>query len=296
MTHYSPKQVADRLGVSESSVKRWLDQGTVPFRRTAGGHRRVSEVSLQQLVEQLKASSGMPSISGIDEEVVGSGASAERAGQQGERSVQRIGDAFTASLAQGNFVRCNKLLNELIASGYSPAIAADLLITPAMHGIGHHWEHGQVAIYQERRACAIAVELIRGLARRCSVRAGAPTAIGGAPERDQYQVATALVELALRQCGWRATSLGSNLPLREFLRAVGEYRPRLVWVSVSYLVDEEAFVRDFNELAASLPKQTALLLGGRAATDQLRPRLRYTSFCDSLSNLVDLADSLFPSG
>ena len=51
--HYSPKQVAERLGVSESSVKRWLDQGVVPVLRTAGGHRRISEESVEELLRQL---------------------------------------------------------------------------------------------------------------------------------------------------------------------------------------------------------------------------------------------------
>jgi hypothetical protein len=80
--------------------------------------------------------------------------------------------------------------------------------------------------------------------------------------------------------------------MSEFRAAVRDYQPKVVWISLSCLADEEKFVREFNETADALPKQTALLIGGRAATDTLRPRLRYTGHCDSLRNLVDLAQTL----
>ena len=38
----SPKQVAQALGVSESSLKRWCDQGLIATIRTGGGHRRLA--------------------------------------------------------------------------------------------------------------------------------------------------------------------------------------------------------------------------------------------------------------
>ena len=38
----SPREVAVALGVSESSVKRWVDLGELAALRTAGGHRRIT--------------------------------------------------------------------------------------------------------------------------------------------------------------------------------------------------------------------------------------------------------------
>ena len=39
--HFSPRELAGALGVSESSIKRWADAGEIRIRRTAGGHRRI---------------------------------------------------------------------------------------------------------------------------------------------------------------------------------------------------------------------------------------------------------------
>ena len=38
----SPKSLASAIGVSESSMKRWIDQGQLPVHITSGGHRRIS--------------------------------------------------------------------------------------------------------------------------------------------------------------------------------------------------------------------------------------------------------------
>ena len=37
----SPKELAQAIGVSESSLKRWADEGLLRATRTAGGHRRI---------------------------------------------------------------------------------------------------------------------------------------------------------------------------------------------------------------------------------------------------------------
>ncbi len=295
MTHYSPKQVAARLGVSESSVKRWLDQGAVPVVRTAGGHRRVSEGSLEQLLERLKTTSGFPRLSAAGGDFGGSSdgggaAIAEESSAVG--SLEDLCNEFQDSLASGNEVRCRQLLNSAIDRGLSPSTAADLLITPSMHCLGSLWESGDLEVYQERRACGIASHLIAGLKRQLPLSEASPVAIGGAPEGDTYQLPTALVELALLECGWRAHSLGNDLPMRDFRKATDEYQPRLIWVSLSYLADEERFVEAFNGLADQLPPATTLLIGGRAANDSLRPRLRYTAHCDSLRQLIALGKSL----
>jgi len=290
LIHYSPKQVAQRLGMSESSVKRWLDQGTVPILRTAGGHRRVSQESVEQLLDQLKVSSVFPGLRGIDNGAADVLESAAVLADDGQgKTIEEVVEAFRDALLDGDESTCRRLLDSIIDRGHSPSSAANLLITPAMHGFGHQWERGELAIYQERRACGISVELLASLKRQIPVSDKGPVAIGGSPEGDQFHLPTAMVELALSECGWNAKSLGCNLPMAEFSAAVQEYRPRVLWISLSWLVDERKFVDDFNAMVDTLPRRTVVLIGGRAATDSLRPQLRYTGHCDSIRHLTDLA-------
>lgn len=211
---------------------------------------------------------------------------------EGPPALKEISDGFTESLMVGREEECFRMADRLVASGFPMATAVDLLATTAMHCLGKRWELGEMAIYQERRACGIVKDLIQRLKQRLPVVQGGPVAIGGTTSGDHYELPTSLVELSLCERGWNAVSLGCNLPVSEFLAAVAEYRPRVLWISLSHIQDEEGLVADFNQLAAAIPKETAILIGGRAATDALRPRLRYTSHCDSLRNLAGLADTL----
>jgi len=47
----SPRELADALGVSESSLKRWVDAGKITAARTEGGHRRIA---LQEAVRFIR--------------------------------------------------------------------------------------------------------------------------------------------------------------------------------------------------------------------------------------------------
>ncbi|MGV3482968.1 MAG: helix-turn-helix domain-containing protein [Planctomycetaceae bacterium] len=303
MTHLSPKQAAQALGVSESSVKRWCDLGAVPVVRTAGGHRRIPLESLEKwlalgggaepvaqgalvpdaLVPGALAPGALPS--GV------SGGGEEPPVETFETLADRV-LTFRNALQLGQEARCRRLLQGLIDTGYTRTVAADALITKAMHQFGDLWEQGELAVYQERRAVGICLGLLHELRQSIQLSSDAPLAMGGAPRGDVYQLASQLVELALCERGWRATSLGCNLPIASIAQAYRDYRPRLLWMSLSVVEDEEGLVREFNELAELVSPETTLLIGGRAASDSLRPRLRYTAHCDCLEQMGILAAAL----
>ena len=280
---FSPKQIAEAMEVSESSVKRWCDCGAIPMIKTLGGHRRITLDSLQKFLQTSKKQLSRPEVLGLPQlapsrtmNIQGSDLPASR--------------KFREALASGKEECCRQITQELVDRGATRSEAAELLITDAMHGLGQAWAGKRLDVYQERRACDIAMRLIYEL-RSCLPLPGAnaPIAIGGSPEGDPYQLPTALVELALREVGWNATNLGNNLPMASFVQAAHDYGPQLVWMSVSSVTKPDTFVTSQNQLAASLGEDVPLLVGGRALSDQLRPRLSYTAHCDSLRHLVDLA-------
>lgn len=271
------------MQVSESSVKRWCDNGAISIIKTVGGHRRITLDALQQFLRTTQRPLLRPEVLGLPN-------------MAPSRTIQIDGaddpqkQRFRDALASGDESACRETLNQLIGKGATRSEAAEQLITDAMHGFGEAWDCGKLDVYQERRGCDIAMRLVYEL-RQSLPRPDrqAPVAIGGAPAGDPYQLPTALVELALREVGWNATSLGHNLPMDSFLQAAHDYDPQLVWMSVSSVDHPDMFVASQTQLAESLGEDVPLLIGGRALNDRLRPRLRYTAHCDSLRHLVDLA-------
>jgi len=285
-SQYSPKQLAESLQVSESSIKRWCDIGRIPTIKTVGGHRRITLDGLQQFLRETDRSLLYPEALGLPNLLP-----ARQVSIRGSEDPQRR--AFRQALATGDEKTCASVLRQLLASGWTRGEATEHLIVDAMHGIGESWDCQELDVYQERRSCEICLRLMHQLrAELPPPDLEAPTAIGGTPAGDPYQLPTALVELALREIGWNAINLGSNLPLESFRQAAVDYLPQLVWMSVSVVEDRPMFVAAQNKMAASLGEDVSLLLGGRGLDEKIRPRLRFTAYCDSLGQLVELASMI----
>jgi excisionase family DNA binding protein len=279
---FSPKQVAEALRVSESSVKRWCDSGVISMLRTAGGHRRITLDELMRFVSETDRPLLNPMAIGLTQPP-------KRSSGDSLAGSEDVQDQFCHYLAAGDEARCRQIVEKLLAQTQSVTQVIEHLLSDAMHRFGDSWEKDELEVFQERRGCEICQRLIFHLRTKLPPPNG-PIAIGASPEGDPYHLPTTLVELALREAGWNAESLGPNIPFPSLRKAIDQYQPRLVWLSVSTVDDQAAFVAQFNELARQMPDDCALLVGGRALDDTLRPKLRYTAHCDNLLQLIALAD------
>jgi len=279
----TPKQVAQAIGVSESSLKRWCDKGLLKTVRTAGGHRRLP---LDGVVQYLRSSGqqivrpellGLPSTTG-----------------QGPLVIDRAAEAIRDALVGGDEDQCRRIVFALYLAGQTACDVCDRVLARAFHEIGNRWECGEVAVYRERRACEIALRTLYDLRQViASPPAQAPLAVGGALEKDPYKLPTTMVELVLRECGWRAESYGTLLPAATLCQAVRDYQPRLLWVSVSAIDSPERFLREYGELyQAAVEEGAAVVVGGRALDEELRRQMKYSAHCDNLSHLAGFVETL----
>jgi excisionase family DNA binding protein len=277
------RQVADALNVSESSVKRWCDQGAIPTIRTVGGHRRIPRDGFLRFVETTNREGPViPKIETPSPPVIEEPCDLEVLVPQFERAV-----------IEGNEPACYALLMKYYSHNRSFAKLADQFIAAVFCRLGELWNCGSLEIYQERRGCEICQRVLHDFRRLLpEPPANSPIAIGAAPAGDQYTLPNQIVELVLRECRWQATNLGSNLPFETIAQAVDTYQPKLLWLSVSHLEDEERFVSDFGEFQRHLPPQLIFVLGGRALHDGLRPRLSYTGHCDNMQQLAAFVSAL----
>ena len=167
-----------------------------------------------------------------------------------------------------------------------------------MTRIGHGWMVGSLDVYQEHEATQIVTSALRGLIDDARELSGEPhsLALGATTEGDPYVLAGLLGELLLSEQGWRVRNLGNNLPMRSLAQATLRHKPRLVFLSVNYLANEDQFVREyqsFHEVAAAAG--TAVMVGGQALGPELRSRLVYASFGDRMAHLAEFARQLVPS-
>jgi len=283
----TPKQVAKAIGVSESSLKRWCDKGVIPTVRTAGGHRRIP---IEAVIHYLRES-GQPI---AHPELLGLPATTGQGPMVMDRARGQLQDALMA----GEEAPVRRIVFDLYLAGTAACDICDKVLAEAFHGIGAEWQCGRLAVYRERRACEIALRALHEL-RSALPRSQptAPYALGGTLTHDVYVLPTTMVEVVLREAGWRAESYGNGLPVATLCEAIHDTRPALVWLSVSHIDSRTAFLAEYAQLEhAAAAHQAALVVGGQALDECLRREMRYSAFCDTLRHLLSFTATLALSG
>jgi methanogenic corrinoid protein MtbC1 len=208
------------------------------------------------------------------------------------QSLSEVIQPLTKSLTDGDAAACQRIAFSFFLNGRTSAQICDELITPALALIGERWSHGDVEIFEEHRA----VQMVSRLLHEFRVAIGppaedAPIAIGGTAEGDHYGLPTAMIELALIEAGWRATSLGSSLPFATLQSAIRKNRPQLFWLSLSTAI-EDPFAKELNEFGDEASQLASVFVGGRALTQELRKGLRCVTPCDNIQQLVAHAQAI----
>ncbi len=205
-------------------------------------------------------------------------------------------ESFARSLLAGDEQQCRRAISGWYTIHGGMASVSDDLLAPTFHKLGQMWACGEIEVYQERRGCEICIQLVHELRRLVpEPMSTAPLAMGGTAEGDNYQVANQLIEIIFREAGWRTVSLGSGVPFSSLLAAAKKHMPKVFWLSVSYIEDENTFLERFQSFARELPEGIMLVVGGRAMNEALRRRMQYSAHCDSMHQLSTLARNLQPS-
>jgi methanogenic corrinoid protein MtbC1 len=284
-TQLSPKDLALVIGVSESSLKRWVDEERLFASRTAGGHRRIALHEAIRFIRENNQSLSRPELLGLSD-LSTSPMSAVQGGT-GEVALLKALEAGQPAVARGLII-AHYLANRSVASVF------DGPITHAMHRIGELWRHSESGIFIEHRATEIVMDAIHQIRQTLPpVPPNALCAIGSAAAGDPYTMPSLMASTTLLECGFQETNLGANLPVESLIAAAREKSPKLVWLAVSYVADRSVFIEGLQRLADALATMgSALVIGGRGVAGLILPVLPSTHVVGSMSELASFAKGL----
>jgi MerR family transcriptional regulator, light-induced transcriptional regulator len=270
---HSPKQVAQALGVSESSLKRWCDRGFLQTTRTAGGHRKLQAAEVIRFAPELL---GLPPVPPVT-----------------DASFPRTASLLAEALLAGEEALVRQILFNLAVGQPGLARIFDDVVARAFVEIGERWACQQADVYQERRGCEIILRVLVELRKSQPPATDLLTACGGTATGNIYSLQTLMAEIVLRECGYKATSLGTAIPFPSLVQAVREIRPTLFWLSAAYIADEPEFLSGFAELSAACAvTQSALVVGGRALMPAVLQQMPDVTYIDNMQQLSGFARSL----
>jgi excisionase family DNA binding protein len=253
----TPRELAQAIGVSESSVKRWVDDGSIRATKTAGGHRRIPIDEAVRFIRDSQSVLLQPEVLGLSDIT----SVAEEFPAHGEEI-----DALYGYLRHGAADEAKGLLLSLYLNGMTVAQIVDGPLRGAMDQLGELWAHDEDGIFVEHRATEIAIQSVVRLRNVLPKPTHQATAVGGAAPGDVYRLPTLSAATVLESVGLGTVNLGPNAPVSSLAIAAEQHSADLVWLSVSsdaLPVDLAEQVRDFASRLAE--RRVPLIVGGRSA-------------------------------
>ena len=279
--HLSPKSLASAIGVSESSMKRWIDQGQLPVHITSGGHRKIAFSDAIQFIRTHKRTIVDPSALGLrGPEDVSSGIN-----QSELVDILKKGDSNSLS---SSFL-------QLYLSGHSLPIIFDELL-PEFRLIGELGLGGSPYIAKEHIYSTTLAKALSQLHIYLPAVDNMPIAIGGTLAPDPSYLSSLLAETIISSTGMRTKNLGGNTPITSILETVEEYDAKFVWVSVVHQSDMYATNVALENLYNILQeKSVRCIIGGPALQNSSTSHRFLDKHTSSLHEVHRLASSIVSS-
>ncbi|NNE35927.1 MAG: excisionase family DNA-binding protein [Rhodothermales bacterium] len=251
----SPKELAAVVGVSQSSIKRWVDVGHIAVTRTAGGHRRISRNAALRFIRSKRMRVVRPDLLGIPDL-----ANVDRPLESGTVS----GEFLHSLLAAGDVAQVRRVVTAAFLSGTQAAVLFDGPIADAMVKIGEIWTTDQRGIYIEHGATAAFIEVISQLVALIGAPDDdAPLAIGAAPLKDPHIIPSQMASAVFQEAGWRTINMGPATPPHAILDACEAHEADAVWLAVKSRLGSRD-LESLSEMCSTLnEKGVKIIAGGR---------------------------------
>lgn len=222
----SPKELAAAIGVSESSVRRWIDAGVLQTSRTVGGHRRVALAEAVRFVRASHSNVVRPELLGFEPLTTAPSVPPDLAAE---------GDRLYEALLAGDAPLARGLVLSLYLTGASLPALFDGPMATAMRRLGELYQHSPKGVLLEHRATDIALQVLAQLRQFIPVSnaASAPVAIGGSPSEDIYLLPSQMAAATLIEIGFKVHHFGPDVPLDTLAAGAEEFRPRIVYLSIT---------------------------------------------------------------
>ncbi len=271
--HYAIKAVSKRTGLTAHVIRIWEKRyGAVEPDRTATNRRLYSEQQIERLCLLRAITQSGHTIGPVaklpTEKLRELAAAAYKPG-----SLQISADVTPQSSLLNECVAAVKALDaraleESLKRGLTELGTQGMLqrlIAPLAQTIGDLWREGFITAAHEHFASAVIRIFLGHVARPFAAAENAPVLVVTTPSGQLHELGALLAGAAASNLGWRVTYLGASLPAAEIAGAARQNRARAVALSLVYPEDDPRIEGELTQLRELLPRDVALLAGGRAA-------------------------------
>lgn len=212
-------EVAELLAVHPSSVKRWCNDGELPFEKTQGGHRRVHLEEAVAFARTRGMDTVLTPFHPFEPHVW---SALQEVRFQG--SFRRLHTLAMGWVVRGEVRRLGALFEAVARDPTLPFCSfCDQGVRGFMVQVGEAWAQGRLRIADEHLVTQVMTEVLLKLRddqREDAVHGPAaaerPVAVVGTMEGNHHHVGSLCVRLLLERLGWEVYYLGADVPVEEF--------------------------------------------------------------------------------
>ena len=229
-SYLSTADVSRLFGVTETTVKRWADEGTLRCQKTPGGHRKFE---IRQVVEFAETHDFDPvgALEFCDDDDAGLRIQAAVL----ERSYPILVDAYIRRALIPGAGRLFSFLTYLYQHRIQLWEIHDHIIRPAMQQIGERWARGELCISQEHEASYGTLDALARL--QCQIRIKPPgggSVVCATLGDDLHEIGLRCAAYLFASEGWETHYLGSRIPAQSVQKAIARWKPHIVCLSATH--------------------------------------------------------------
>lgn len=246
---WSTRQVAERLRVSEATVKRWSDEGLLRCSRTPGGHRKFNV-----------------------RDVASFAASHDFAGMAtGDLKKTDAADVLKLALKSNVNGLFDRLRGRLDA-GMKLEQLLDDLVTPALVEIGERWARGEATVAEEHVVTQTVCDALARIRPLLVGETNRGVAISACMPGERHDVAARMVALVLGVNGYRALTPGADTPVKALHELVTARSAKLLALSASSTYDSIGQLKtDLLKLSRETKLEGTQVIVGGVAFERIDP-------------------------
>lgn len=245
---HSIAAVSKLTGIGSHALRVWERRYGFPVpHRIPSGHRRYTQGQVEALAAIARGLKLGRPLRELMAEVQGGKVAIAAEGEAPEEPAKPAFFAAVDRIQEGDIDGAESAYR-VAASGLRPLECAGSVILPALIEIGERWFRGEYEIFQEHAATGFFRNKLMVLVDQARAANPAPrrSALIGTVQGDRHEGGVLLLNLALELQGWRGLVLGTDLPVREYQKAIDQWHPDAV--CLSFVLSRNVNKR-FDELA-----------------------------------------------
>jgi excisionase family DNA binding protein len=244
----STQEVAGLFRVTETTVKRWADEGIIPCVKSPGGHRKFRLPDVIGFAEK----QGYP-VSGTLEPPLSEAQMDQVRFAIHSQNYHTLAEVLFEEALQADPGGLYQLLLYISKHNVKLSTIADEVLRPPMVRIGELWKAGKLRIDQEHRASAAVTGAMIRLAPELHRKdPNGMLAVCACLEGERHEIGLRGMAFALEAEGWTVHYLGADTPYRTVAQYVGKAKPQLLAVSFAAPKPDDAMQKGFATVARAV--------------------------------------------